>query len=99
MKVELDIDNEEQPKLCFNITEDGEKKGEIEDHDYVLHRLMLQAQADAAKDGHKEPGEYIPYYAKLLHETYGVKVNERSAYKIADYACNSLHMLKKNIDG
>jgi len=92
---DFEIDDENQ-LLSIKITHDGKHLGTIEDQDYVLHRQLLEAQGDAIEAGENEKVAYIPYYASILKENYGINVTHRAAYLIAKHVCESMAGLKKN---
>lgn len=85
--------------LKFNIHQDGEFLGSIEDEDFILHRMILESQSNAFNDGMKQSGDYVPYFSELLTQKYGIKVNDVNAYKIAEITCRVFASEKKSTLG
>ena len=91
----IEIDNEEV-EVRFNIRENGELLGVIEDQVCNLHRDALICQFEA-QEGGKE--DYIELYAKRLTKKFGFNVSSSAAYKIAIEVFDLFEDEKKNTTG
>ena len=93
------IDESDDNTIEIDIREKGKIVGTIVAQDYELHRLLLESQRDAMEAGQKDMSAYLPFYAALIEQHHGVKVNNRTAYRIANIACDAILDLKKSTDG
>lgn len=90
----------EEPRVCFTIKDDsGKVVGKIEDDLIKLHHLVMSAQYESfegKEEGEVEELAYIPIFTQTLGNTYGVKVTEAMAYRMAGHIFDLFAQIKKN---
>jgi di/tripeptidase len=95
VKEGIEIDNEEI-EVRFNVRENGELLGTIEDQVCNLHRDALICQFEAQEKGKED---YISLYAQRLTKKFGFNVSSSAAYKIAIEVFDLFEDEKKNTGG